>query len=64
MARVTIEVSEINCVRDLSRFLLLLDLIGIDPEGNHPVRRTLDGLAASIGSNDLLLPGDDTEEAD
>lgn len=48
MARVQIEIHDATRVGDLSRFLLLLGMLGIDPEGDHPIKTSAAGITTAI----------------
>jgi hypothetical protein len=65
MARVTFVIDQISHVGDLSRFLELLELVGIDTDGSsHPVQLSADGsrsISASLGVDQLDLPSDGIE---
>lgn len=66
MAIVHIEIDEPSTVRDLTRYLELLQLIGIDPDSSHPVHinGTRRSITSQIGSDSLLLPTDLDDESD
>lgn len=66
MATVYIEIQEPTRVRDLARYLELLELFGIPADSEHPVsvngaRRSI---TSQIGSDAMALPIDFDDESD
>lgn len=59
MATASIEIDRPETVADLSRYLELLDHVGIPTDGEQPVKISVSGtISTSLHLGDLVLPSD------